>query len=267
MTTMLRPETDRSTNDLGLPPPAFELTDGDRVVGWIAGPAMGFLGFGSEIEAAHAAWVAYRTMARRRARRDGSRPVPIDSEPLSLALRGDEAVILASGRPIATLVRPGEGSRSGQDAFGFEIRVPPPASAPDVRAMTHLVYRTLRKSGLRWALWQPAARLTTHEPRPAPAAIAQPAIAPRSGGATRPDLMPDARRGALDSRRDAGLGAGTNRSLASDRARGDHTTQHGGGTHAIRHPERRPWWRAALPWRRAAGPDRGPERGAARLRQ
>jgi hypothetical protein len=44
-------------------------------------------------------------------------------------------------------------SDSGPDSFGFEIEVPPPDDELSVWSMAHLVYRTLRRSGLRWAMW------------------------------------------------------------------------------------------------------------------
>jgi hypothetical protein len=157
MTATLSPER------IGLPPPVprpplkaldLELLDGDRAVGWISGDRVGFRGFADEVEAAHAAWVAHRTLARRRALAQGTRPPPIDSEPLALQPRDDGAVVLASGRPIATLVRPGTPRRTGDDDFGFELRVPLPADELRARSGAYLVYRALRKSGLRWALWR-----------------------------------------------------------------------------------------------------------------
>src|SRR3712207_2312143 len=105
MTTQLAP------NSMSLPPPLqLDLLDGARLVGWVKGPAIGFRGFANENEAAGAAWVAHRTLARRLARRHGGPVPPIDVEPLSLVQDGDRSVILASGRSIATLVRPGAGS-------------------------------------------------------------------------------------------------------------------------------------------------------------
>src|SRR5688572_14106694 len=107
------------------PPPiaprAFDLDlfDGDRLVGWIKPDRIGFIGFDNEVEAAHAAHVAHREVARRIAEREGRRPVPVELEPLSLRREGDESVVLASGQPIARLVSPGSDSRVG-DAFGFE---------------------------------------------------------------------------------------------------------------------------------------------------
>ena len=150
MTTMLSPER------LGVPPPnaanrpTMNLMDADRTVGWINGDRVGFRGFATDEEAAHAAWVAHRTMTRRLARRHNLRPLPIGSEPLAIRYEGDEELIVASSGPVATLVRPEYGSPSGRDSFGFELSVPQPADEVLVRAMAHLIYRTLRKSGVRW---------------------------------------------------------------------------------------------------------------------
>ena len=151
--------TQLSLEHLSLPPPhKLDLVDAGRAAGWIVRDTVGFRGFADETEAAHAAWAAHRTLSRRLARTNGTRPVPVDTEPLALERRGDREVILASGRPIAVLVRPGAESASGPDSFGFEIRVPPPADELRMRSMANLMYRTLRKSGLRWALWMPDAR-------------------------------------------------------------------------------------------------------------
>ena len=159
MTTQFAPD------HLALAPPLeLDLIDADRAVGWIADDVVGFRGFADEVEAAHAAWVAYRALARRLARTHGTRPVPIDSEPLALQRHGGQEVILASGRPIAVLVRPGVESASGVDSFGFEIRIPPPAGEFRVRVKANLMYRTLRKSGLRWALWRSVTGRTADSP-------------------------------------------------------------------------------------------------------
>jgi hypothetical protein len=209
--TMQRTPTSTLTPDRqGLPPPlALDLTDTDRRVGWVEGGAIGFRGFGDEAEAAHAAWVAHRTIARRLARQHGGRSIPIDTERLALDRRGDVELVLASRLPIATLLRPGPESRSGPDSFGFELRVPGRADELTVRSMAHLAYRTLRKSGLRWAMWtgdgrgvrrgvqgQPATRDAAHAnlstrvgasaretPRDRPAGAGR--TAPRGGGPTR----------------------------------------------------------------------------------
>ena len=147
--------TQLSSEHLGLPPPLeLDLVDAGRTVGWIASDTVGFHGFAGEEEAAHAAWVAHRTLARQIARTHGGRPVPVDTEPLSLQRSGERELILASGRPIATLVRPGAEDASGPDSVGFEIRIPDPADELRVRSLAYLMYRTLRKSGIRWALWR-----------------------------------------------------------------------------------------------------------------
>jgi hypothetical protein len=175
MTTQLAP------NSMSLPPPsslALDLLDGDRAVGWISGSAVGFRGFANETEAAHAAWVAHRTLARRLARRHGGRPAPIDIEPLSIAADAERETILASGRPIAALVRPSDKSRSGPETFGFEIQVPLTAGELAMRSKAYLMYRTLRKSGVRWAMWDRRRRVT-----PRPAARTQPVSVP----AARPE--------------------------------------------------------------------------------
>jgi len=152
MTMQLAPDR------LALPPPLdFELVDAGRTTGWIADNAVGFRGFGDETEAAHAAWVAHRAIARRLARTHGMRPVPVDIEPLAIQRVDGKDMILASGRPIATLVRPGSDSRSGADSFGFELLIPTPITELEARALAYLTYRTLRKSGIRWALWRPDA--------------------------------------------------------------------------------------------------------------
>jgi hypothetical protein len=81
----------------------------------------------------------------------------VDIEPLAIQRVEGKEMILASGRPIAALVRPGPDSRSGADSFGFELLSPTPVSELEARAMAYLIYRTLRKSGIRWALWRPNA--------------------------------------------------------------------------------------------------------------
>lgn len=144
-------------NHLGLPPPLkLDLMDAGRAVGWISGHGVGFRGFADEVEAAHAAWVAYRTLSHRLARRYGTRPIPVDIEPVALQRRGTDEVILAGGRKIATLVRPGPQSPTGPDSFGFEIAIPLVTDELGMRSKAYFIYRTLRKAGTRWALWESA---------------------------------------------------------------------------------------------------------------
>lgn len=167
-------DVEHSTNQHAVPPPgAVELTDDDRVVGWIVENRVGFGGFATEQEAAHAAWVAYRTMARRRAWENGLRPLPIDIEPLTIQRRNKADVIAASGRDVATLVRPDASRPDYTPSFGFEITLSHAADELSLRANAYAMYRALRKSGIRWELWRkrseapiPIARGATTEPKP-----------------------------------------------------------------------------------------------------
>ena len=185
MTTLVSP------GNIGLPPPTVRpLFDRNRGVGWVAGTTVGFLGFANEAEAADAAWVAYRTLTQRLARRDGTRPIPIGTEPLTIRRRGDRREIVASGRVIGTLVRGNAEHPDIPSSFGFEVQVPQPADEQDalsersVKAKADLMYRTLRKSGIRWAMWgrDPAP--------PTPGPVERPARAdrsePRTAQARRP---------------------------------------------------------------------------------
>jgi hypothetical protein len=176
--------TDRTPSRLPTPPPlALDLGHAGRSVGWVRDDTIGFRGFASNVEAAHAAWVAYRAIAQRLAKAGGRRPIPVDTERLTLSRRGDVELVAAGGRPIATLLRPGPASRSG-DSFGFEVHVPAPTYETRMRAMAYLAFRAMRKSGVRWALWARDAQPTQ---RPADATPAIPADRPTSPRAPRTD--------------------------------------------------------------------------------
>ena len=167
MSTQLRPvRTD-------LPPPVRNLLHDERPVGWLAGNRLGFFGFGDAREAANAAWVAYRTVSRKLAPVLGVRPTPIDIEPLSIAWQPNGEVILASGRPVATLLRPGADSPSGSQWFGFEIEVAPAVDERLLREAMRSASRALLKSGVQWAMVRPKSRLRSCLPR-------QATISPRS---------------------------------------------------------------------------------------
>ena len=129
----------------------LDLSDGARAVGWIRDRTIGFRGFANEANASVAAWVAYGTAARRLARGNGTGPVPVDVEPLAFRRVDGRELILASGQRIGTLLLPEAGSRSGSDSFGFEIEIPAPADELRMRSMAHLIYRTLRRSGVEWS--------------------------------------------------------------------------------------------------------------------
>lgn len=139
---------------MAVPPPVtMDLRHGDTVVGWIDGLKLGFVGFGDEAEAAHAALVAYRTVERRFARDATRRPLPIEIQPMSISRTADTELILAAGLPIARLVRPGADSPTGPDHFGFEIEFPVPADELVLRSTAYRAYHTLRRSGIRWTMW------------------------------------------------------------------------------------------------------------------
>ena len=127
----------------------LDLLDGSRLVGWVRGRTVGFRGFANESEAAGAAWIAYKALARRLARRQGGPAAPTGVEPLSLQEVGDRKVLHASGQPFATLITPSDESLSGPRSFGFEIEVPQPADELSMRSLAYRIYRTLRASGVR----------------------------------------------------------------------------------------------------------------------
>lgn len=148
-----------------LPPPATHvLIDGERRIGWIRGTRLGFHGFGDPEEAAHAAWVAYRTVQRREAKRPGHRPPPIDAEPLSLSWADGQWWVLAAGARIARLHREEPRTDGGEPTIAFELDLPTGSDELHLRTTGHLVYRTLRKAGLRWALWTPRVGLVAEAP-------------------------------------------------------------------------------------------------------
>jgi len=139
-------------NHTALPPPTRHLLHRERPIGWLEGNTLGFFGFADVRDAANAAWVAYRTVSRKLARALGTRPTPIDIEPLSIESRNGLDVIAASGRPIALLVRPGHAWTNGSDWFGFAIEVPPVVRAHEMPGIMRAASRALLKSGLAWSM-------------------------------------------------------------------------------------------------------------------
>jgi hypothetical protein len=135
------------------PPTTFELMDGETMVGWVSPREIGFRGFATEIDAAHAAWLAHRTLARRIARRGGAPAMPTDTEPLTLEFSGNREWIVASQMPIASLIRPGPESPAGAEWFGFALQLPTAVDEVGARTLAYLLHRTLRKSRIRWAIF------------------------------------------------------------------------------------------------------------------
>ena len=151
-------------NHTALPPPMRHLLHRERPIGWLQGNTFGFFGFADARDAANAAWVAHRTVSRRLARTLGTRPTPIDIEPLSIESRNGLDVITASGRPVALLVRPGHASPHGSDWFGFTIEVPPVVRAREMPGIMRTASRALLKSGLAWSMVRSRPRHRGDEP-------------------------------------------------------------------------------------------------------
>lgn len=155
-------KTQLTPSRLAEPPPLdLDLVDNDRRVGWMTHDVIGFCGFANDFEAVYAAWVADRTMARRIARRNGNRPVLDD--PASLYLRRDTDTVHTGERTIAALVRPGLASPSGPDTFGFELRVATAVDEVEIRASALAIYRSLRRSGIQWSVWQSDSQLSARD--------------------------------------------------------------------------------------------------------
>lgn len=141
-----------------LPPPIRQLLHDERPVAWLTGNRFGFSGFADPSEAANAASVAYRTVSRKLAPVLGTRPTPIDIEPLRIEWRDGAETIFASHRPIAALVRPDADDPSAPRWFGFTIEVPPEVGGRLLRDAVHAAHRALLKSGVRWSMMRPRRR-------------------------------------------------------------------------------------------------------------
>jgi len=136
----------------------MDLIDHDIQVGWLSPTVIGFTGFATETEAAHAAWIAYRAVWNRISKRHGRRPMPIDTEPLTLHREGDRTMVRASGRDVARLIPPYDAERSTERWTAFELRFDPPMDELTARSKARFIYHTLRRAGVRWSLWSREAR-------------------------------------------------------------------------------------------------------------
>lgn len=141
-----------------LPPPTRQLLHDERPVAWLTGNRFGFFGFADAMEAAQAAWVAYRVVSRKLAPVLGARPTPIDIEPLRIERRHGREVTLASRRPIATLVRPDADDTGALHWFGFSIEVPAQIGDLLMREVVRAANRALLKSGVGWSMMRPMRR-------------------------------------------------------------------------------------------------------------
>jgi hypothetical protein len=137
------------THQFAEPPPTA--WHGPRLssrVGWVRGTAIGFRGFASAEEAAQAARVAYRTLAGRLELRVGGRPYRSDIGAVSL----DGNTVLAGRLPIARVVTPDE-DRESAGGYGLEIQAPVRAGENEMHRAALAIYRTLRRSGVRWQMF------------------------------------------------------------------------------------------------------------------
>ena len=148
-----------TTMHTALPPPTRHFLHRERPVGWLRGHTLGFFGFADTREAANAAWVAYRTVSRKVAPLLGIRPAPIDIEPLGIEWRNGREVIVASGRPVAQLVRPEPDSPSGANWFGFSIELSPVVSERVIPEVMRAAGHALLKSGIDWSMVRSRSRL------------------------------------------------------------------------------------------------------------
>lgn len=136
------------------PAGAFDLVNATRRVGWLDHDRIVFIGFATVSEVAGAAWVARSALARRVAKSAGEPPPYFDPTALTLMQDGSNEWISAGEERIARLVRApvGDGNAGADRWFGFEISAPQPADQLTIRSTAHIIYRGLRRSGVRWRL-------------------------------------------------------------------------------------------------------------------
>ena len=149
-----------TTAQTSLPPPvAFQLQDGTGAIGWVVDNRIGFTGFADPSEAAFAAWIARVTLEQRGAESRREPPPHFESPSLTLAREGVHEWIEATGRRIGRLVRHEEAKKlvgsnaptSEEHWFAMEIALPPTAGELTIASSAHVIYRGLRRSGLRWS--------------------------------------------------------------------------------------------------------------------
>ncbi len=129
---------------------------GERRIGYLRGDVVGFIGFGTDDEAARAACIAYRALVRRRA---GTAAASAPEEYLFGHTEEGQFVIAQSG-VLARLIPPDV--VTGEESWGFEIALRPDESI-EIFAMARarLMWNALRSSGLgrRMAQFAGTARL------------------------------------------------------------------------------------------------------------
>src|SRR3954469_2091308 len=151
----------RMTSQLPMPPPRSvyaRLLDGTGTIGWIGEKRLGFTGFATLNEAVAAAWVTHIALERRAAK-SRREPAPyIESTP-QLSREAENEWIEVANERVARLLRPGRTPAVPADEeapatinwFGFEILFPPGTPALEIDSSAHVIYRGLRRAGVRWA--------------------------------------------------------------------------------------------------------------------
>ncbi|MEO9034458.1 MAG: hypothetical protein ABI442_03055 [Gemmatimonadaceae bacterium] len=129
------------------------MSDAKRV-GWICGDRIGFGGFADATQAAWAAAVAARALARREAERKREGPPSSAIPRLVLVNDGGGRWVEGDGLRLARLVPPGPNNpvsdATDGGSFAFEIGAADPSSDVTVMSSAHTVFRGLRRSGLPW---------------------------------------------------------------------------------------------------------------------
>jgi hypothetical protein len=146
--------TTRTAAQLAVPPPRRpfdQLYDGTGPVGWIGDGRLAFTGFATLGDAAKAAWVAHVALERRRAKSRGEAAPHIEPE-LELWVSGADEWLTIEGKRVARLLSPASTVPEGDSWFGFELVFSPGTLTFDIESSAHVVYRGLRRSGVRWPM-------------------------------------------------------------------------------------------------------------------
>jgi hypothetical protein len=139
------------------PPAAFTLLDGTGTIGWIVGHRLGFTGFSSVAEAGEAAWIAHQALERRAAKSRGEPAGYLEPTAMQLVRSDGTEWIESAETRLARLIRPEQRAAEDSDNrsepwFGIEVGLQPDASELTIGSSAHVVYRALRRSGMRWPI-------------------------------------------------------------------------------------------------------------------
>ena len=130
----------------------------ERKVGYIRGEAVGFIGFASDEEAARAACIAHRALARRRS--DAAQSAP---EEYLLGDTDEGQFVVARSGVLARLLPPDPLDEEG--SWGFEIELRPDESVSVfAMARARLIWNAIRGSGSARRMTQFATVASTSVP-------------------------------------------------------------------------------------------------------